>query len=159
MAGDFVADSGIGDIRNHPQYAAAQRADGYSELKSGPREGQAAFPRSSTKPSEPGPYPQAVPCTGQGIELAVKFLSAGRTASLHRLTQRRRDAARAKILLVEDNEMNRDMLSRRLLKRGFTVAADGMEGVASAIEQQPTPWRETGRKPSRLAATTLTPSQ
>ena len=45
----------------------------------------------------------------------------------------------AKILLVEDNEMNRDMLSRRLLKRGFTVevAVDGVEGVASAIEQRP----------------------
>ena len=27
----------------------------------------------------------------------------------------------AKVLLVEDNEMNRDMLSRRLIKRGYTV--------------------------------------
>lgn len=36
------------------------------------------------------------------------------------------------ILLVEDNEMNRDMLSRRLEKRGFTVeiAVDGPDGVA-----------------------------
>ena len=36
-----------------------------------------------------------------------------------------------KILLVEDNEMNRDMLSRRLVKRGFEVvtAVDGQEGV------------------------------
>ena len=45
----------------------------------------------------------------------------------------------AKILLVEDNEMNRDMLSRRLQKRGFdvAVAVDGAEGVDSAKEQQP----------------------
>ena len=36
-----------------------------------------------------------------------------------------------KILLVEDNEMNRDMLSRRLERRGFTIelAVDGPEGV------------------------------
>jgi CheY-like chemotaxis protein len=40
----------------------------------------------------------------------------------------------AKILLVEDNEMNRDMLSRRLARRGFEVemAVDGPEGVAKA---------------------------
>jgi len=40
----------------------------------------------------------------------------------------------AKILLVEDNEMNRDMLSRRLTKRGFEIetAADGAEGVKKA---------------------------
>lgn len=40
----------------------------------------------------------------------------------------------AKILLVEDNEMNRDMLSRRLVKRGFEVeiAIDGPTGLAAA---------------------------
>ena len=40
----------------------------------------------------------------------------------------------AKILLVEDNEMNRDMLSRRLERRGYDVivAVDGEEGVARA---------------------------
>ena len=40
----------------------------------------------------------------------------------------------AKILLVEDNEMNRDMLSRRLVKRGFEVAiaVDGLAGLAEA---------------------------
>jgi CheY-like chemotaxis protein len=39
-----------------------------------------------------------------------------------------------KILLVEDNEMNRDMLSRRLERKGFQVlfAVDGAEGVALA---------------------------
>ncbi|HEY8836284.1 MAG TPA: response regulator [Dehalococcoidia bacterium] len=37
-----------------------------------------------------------------------------------------------KILLVEDNELNRDMLSRRLTKRGYevSIAVDGAEGVA-----------------------------
>jgi CheY-like chemotaxis protein len=41
----------------------------------------------------------------------------------------------AKILLVEDNEMNRDMLSRRLERRGYEVAfaVDGREGVEKAI--------------------------
>jgi CheY-like chemotaxis protein len=45
----------------------------------------------------------------------------------------------AKILLVEDNEMNRDMLSRRLARRGFevVVAVDGQEGVASAERESP----------------------
>ena len=44
-----------------------------------------------------------------------------------------------KILLVEDNEMNRDMLSRRLEKRGYTVilAVDGGEGVAKAKTELP----------------------
>jgi len=37
----------------------------------------------------------------------------------------------ARILLVEDNEMNRDMLSRRLVRKGFEVemAVDGAQGV------------------------------
>lgn len=41
-----------------------------------------------------------------------------------------------KILLVEDNEMNRDMLSRRLERKGFEVsmAVDGLEGVRMATE-------------------------
>ena len=40
----------------------------------------------------------------------------------------------AKILLVEDNEMNRDMLSRRLTRRGYeiTMAVDGRQGVEMA---------------------------
>ena len=44
-----------------------------------------------------------------------------------------------KILLVEDNEMNRDMLSRRLVKRGYevVVAVDGQEGVAKARAEAP----------------------
>lgn len=45
----------------------------------------------------------------------------------------------ARILLVEDNEMNRDMLSRRLERRGYKVliAVDGAEGVAMAQSQSP----------------------
>jgi CheY-like chemotaxis protein len=45
----------------------------------------------------------------------------------------------AKILLVEDNEMNRDMLSRRLTKRGHEVviAVDGKEGVTMASSEAP----------------------
>ncbi len=45
----------------------------------------------------------------------------------------------AKILLVEDNEMNRDMLSRRLTKRGHEVviAVDGQEGVNMASSEGP----------------------
>ena len=44
----------------------------------------------------------------------------------------------ARILLVEDNEMNRDMLSRRLARRGFEVllAEDGEEAIAVAGREQ-----------------------
>jgi two-component system, cell cycle response regulator DivK len=45
----------------------------------------------------------------------------------------------AKILLVEDNEMNRDMLTKRLQRRGYdvVVAVDGGEGVAMAESESP----------------------
>jgi len=45
----------------------------------------------------------------------------------------------AKILVVEDNEMNRDMLSRRLERRGYQVilAVDGQEGVDMARSEVP----------------------
>lgn len=44
-----------------------------------------------------------------------------------------------KILLVEDNEMNRDMLSRRLIRRGYEVviAVDGQQGVAFTARERP----------------------
>jgi CheY-like chemotaxis protein len=44
-----------------------------------------------------------------------------------------------RLLLVEDNEMNRDMLSRRLQKKGYEVvlAVDGEQGVAKAQEEAP----------------------
>jgi CheY-like chemotaxis protein len=45
----------------------------------------------------------------------------------------------AKILLVEDNEMNRDMLSRRLERKGYAVAlaVDGAEGIQKARTEGP----------------------
>lgn len=45
----------------------------------------------------------------------------------------------SKILLVEDNEMNRDMLSRRLQRKGHQVitALDGVQGVELAQSQNP----------------------
>ena len=44
-----------------------------------------------------------------------------------------------KILLVEDNEMNRDMLSRRLIRNGYEVviAIDGQQGVDMALSERP----------------------
>jgi CheY-like chemotaxis protein len=45
----------------------------------------------------------------------------------------------AKILLVEDNELNRDMLSRRLIRRGYEIALalDGKQGVEMALSESP----------------------
>jgi two-component system cell cycle response regulator DivK len=45
----------------------------------------------------------------------------------------------AKILIVEDNEMNRDMLSRRLARRGYAVvtAVDGEQGLVAAEAERP----------------------
>ena len=45
----------------------------------------------------------------------------------------------AKLLYVEDNEMNRDMLSRRLTRRGHEVliAEDGEEGIRKANDENP----------------------
>jgi two-component system cell cycle response regulator DivK len=44
-----------------------------------------------------------------------------------------------KILLVEDNEMNRDMLSRRLMRRGYDVvmAVDGEQGIHMVASESP----------------------
>jgi two-component system cell cycle response regulator DivK len=44
-----------------------------------------------------------------------------------------------KILLVEDNELNRDMLSRRLTRNGFEIiiAIDGQQGVTMATSEKP----------------------
>ena len=45
----------------------------------------------------------------------------------------------AKLLLVEDNEMNRDMLSRRLIRKGYEIvmAVDGQQGVEMAKSELP----------------------
>jgi CheY-like chemotaxis protein len=50
-----------------------------------------------------------------------------------------RGAVVPKVLLVEDNEMNRDMLSRRLKRKGFDVviAVDGKEGLDMASAEEP----------------------
>jgi two-component system, cell cycle response regulator DivK len=44
-----------------------------------------------------------------------------------------------RILLVEDNEMNRDMLSRRLIRNGYEVclATDGQQGAEMALSERP----------------------
>lgn len=44
-----------------------------------------------------------------------------------------------KILLVEDNELNRDMLSRRLIRRGYEVvmAVDGADALAAVARERP----------------------
>ena len=44
-----------------------------------------------------------------------------------------------RILLVEDNEMNRDMLSRRLIRNGYEVitAVDGQQGAEMALSELP----------------------
>jgi two-component system, cell cycle response regulator DivK len=44
-----------------------------------------------------------------------------------------------RILLVEDNDMNRDMLSRRLVRNGYEVflAVDGQQGTDMALSEQP----------------------
>ncbi len=53
--------------------------------------------------------------------------------------RRRKGEVLTKVLLVEDNEMNSDMLSRRLERKGFhvVVAKDGLEGVSMAGEERP----------------------
>src|ERR1043166_998351 len=45
----------------------------------------------------------------------------------------------SKILLVEDNEMNRDMLSRRLIRKGYEVvmAFDGGRAIEMAFSEKP----------------------
>ena len=45
----------------------------------------------------------------------------------------------SKILIVEDNEMNRDMLSRRLMRKGFEIvmAEDGQKGVEMSKSENP----------------------
>ena len=75
-----------------------------------------------------GPCPAGGPCLeeadhgGKGVRITTK-----------------RSLRMAKILLVEDNEMNRDMLSRRLGRLGYqlVVAVDGREGLAMARSEAP----------------------
>src|SRR6266511_2446379 len=76
-------------------------------------------------------------------KIALRMLIADRRSPTipRRMRTRVRGRARgvSKILVVEDNEMNRDMLSRRLQRRGYEVviAVDGQEGVALAQSEVP----------------------
>src|SRR3954470_60707 len=67
------------------------------------------------------------------------FNTSTRAASLSLQERCANQDAMAKILLVEDNEMNRDMLSRRLIRRGYEViiAVDGQQGVDFASMHAP----------------------
>src|SRR5919202_4690617 len=61
------------------------------------------------------------------------------TGSIAGTTRKARRKPMAKILLVEDNEMNRDMLSRRLQRKGHEVliAVDGAQGIKLAQSENP----------------------
>jgi two-component system cell cycle response regulator DivK len=67
----------------------------------------------------------------------LKIINPKKSASGACLAQE--DKCMAKILLVEDNEMNWDMLSRRLRRRGYevVVATDGKKGVELASSETP----------------------
>ena len=54
-------------------------------------------------------------------------------------TQRNEGVFMTRVLLVDDDEMSRDMLSRRLIRRGFEVifAVDGKQGVEAARREKP----------------------
>src|SRR3954471_24723728 len=67
------------------------------------------------------------------------FNTSTRAASLSLQERCANQDAMAKILLVEDNEMNCDMLSRRLERRGYEVviAVDGQQGVEVAQSARP----------------------
>ena len=68
---------------------------------------------------------------------SARHYGAGRRA---KGTDRGQEYGHDKVLLVDDNEMNRDMLSRRLIRRGFEVifAVDGKQGVdARAARESP----------------------
>src|SRR5579863_6749413 len=73
-------------------------------------------------------------CVSKGINLKGRLTRAGATSGSHCT-----EVSMPKVLLVEDNEMNRDMLSRRLVRRGFDVliAVDGEEGVRIAKSEMP----------------------
>ncbi len=55
------------------------------------------------------------------------------------LAQRTQEEKMTKILIVEDNEMNRDMLQRRLERKGYSIicAVDGPDGIKMADEHLP----------------------
>ena len=76
--------------------------------------------------------------TASRVDIAAAVSEAVRRRPA-RGTDRDKSKGMTKVLLVEDNEMNRDMLSRRLTRRGFDVvfAVDGKQGVALARSEKP----------------------
>src|SRR5687768_7894827 len=66
-------------------------------------------------------------------------MSVKRRELVNRCGEQMRRDQMPRILLVEDNEMNRDMLSRRLARKGYAVvmAVVGLEGVQKGKEVQP----------------------
>ena len=75
----------------------------------------------------------------KGAYAQEELLAEVRTLVAASIGRRKGKTRMTKILLVEDNEMNRDMLSRRLQKLGYEVviAVDGEEGVAKAQAEAP----------------------
>lgn len=63
----------------------------------------------------------------------------GRPGAPPRIVSTKDKVGMSKILLIEDNEMNRDMLSRRLARKGYDVilAVDGRQGVDMARSERP----------------------
>ena len=81
-----------------------------------------------------------------GVSPSTKPSSSARSGSRPILSSDKHRTARPegstympKILLVEDQEMNRNMLSRRLIKRGYdvSIAVDGAEGLEKARAEKP----------------------
>ena len=90
----------------------------------------------------PAPAPSGGPSTpspAAGTEPTLTSSPTVPTASVAPFGRPALARAAPLILLVEDNEMNRDMLSRRLLRRGFEVmlALDGGEALARAVSDKP----------------------
>src|SRR4051794_21947035 len=69
----------------------------------------------------------------------ILYLAAVTNPSSNRNQSLQERSSMPKILLVEDNEMNRDMLSKRLQRKGYTVvtAHDGEQGHSMACSEQP----------------------
>jgi len=73
------------------------------------------------------------------LELPPPSLPSGGPGASAAISSSRTKDFMPRILLVEDNELNRDMLSRRLMRRGYQVdmAADGKEGLQKADATSP----------------------
>ena len=81
---------------------------------------------------------QPISQLGSALSVIARAARGARRTAL-RKPPRKVEVMMPKILLVEDNEMNRDMLSRRLIRNGFEVvmAVDGQQGVEMAASERP----------------------